>query len=1107
MLTGKFKRNAFIRHEVSCLALFLKSRGFTSKEILGFLSVVQSFHQSTPSFIIYTGYEFNIVSEKQINFVVKSFDHRNYSNYQYILSRLDESGELDLVCQAYLWTIQMYALLRFYCYACQLQFGSECYSKDEMVDALLEDLYDLCAGIMTRGEGGRDQIPPDVLLPYVERFVSLVFKVDYQSLRLKLCCIVENAYRGYSEARAGVALEAQDKEKRMLVLVMYKTAMSEFVSINSDEFSSLFKKQIFPMTCRFICNGINVLPELFISRLGIECYIDVINFYKDLFFVFDSRDLYDVYQNEDEFCSAIFNDICLSARGSLAAVGGNTKSYNPYSYQMSVFAFYDISLAIHEIFGTKRLKKLLQLEYMLQLYKTLLAEDLNEMHVTLVTLLGRFSFYYTDENGENKCALELLLELMSLCYYAAFINRVPMEQVSLCYSVCYNMMSEIADSGNFEISLQEYRKVFDDVVAELHCRSIDLSEVVFEKNLFFILVQHLLCGEVLGKKLTVSGLTYDVLLECKKTQELKAQQASIMLCRIFKKSNGIIGSCSSNNIGGLLGKLLFGNFLERNLILKMLNIFHIAYKRSKNSHNSRDIQKNLSQELASYFSVVLNLLKYVEASLPYDFSLDSIDGLSPDHCEIYSNINNMLNICAESLGISLCDLEMEHDVKFEKDFADILGAIPISLLNNESDVVNQVSFCKDFDKETCMLIMQLVVSYVCLYDSSKVKEDLCSANLSSPAFLLFNILTYPGLSSAFVNLCYKTSLEKSIVVKRTFIEMLQSFSSEGMLNDLPTTEVENKIIAKGKEIITERLVKLLIREDMSFNINEEVLKCACLSIIKLRELSHADVELDMRNARNIARTSGVFIIDDSLLSNALSYEDKSLGIDQAIKQNPLFSQFFSSSAADEISTVDKILSELGDLAESKKLDTTSMGIIELSDVKDESTSTSSLIITDDKVAHKYEKLSSDFYDIDFESEIDKVEISKMKDGLKSYFDSDFYRKAYLEKKKESTSLFKMDVCVYSAPVIALTMGCMSVLLLSIAFASQENTMLFVSCVVIAVICLVISILCCCITAMQIYNQKDDVAEEETCLLERENIFTKTQNPDIFRVKPDHNKMH
>ena len=1106
MLTGKFKLNAFIRHEMSCLALFLKSRGFTDKEMLGFLSVIQSFHQSTPSFLIYGGYKFSVVSEKQINFLMKSCDHRNYSNYQYILDRLDESGELDLVCQAYLWTIQMYALLRFYCYACQLQLGSECHSHDEMIDTLVNDLYDLCASIMTHGKEGKDGIPNDVLLQYVERFVNLVFGVDYQSLRSKLFCIVQNAYRSYSEARTGIALEAQDKEKRMLVLVIYKAAINEFMSINSSGFSELFKEQIFPMTCRFICNGISKLPELFRSRLGIGCNIDIVSFYKDLFFVFNEKDLYDVYQNEDEFGSAIFNDICLSTRGSLAAVSGDIRSYSPYSYQMSVFVFYDISLAVYEIFGTKRLHRLLQLEHMLQLYKTLLAEDLNDMHVELVTSLGKFSFHYTDENGEDKCALELLLELMSLCYHAAFINRVPIEQVSLCYSVCYNMMSEIADMGNSEMLLQEYRKVFTDMAAELHCQDVNLSEVVFDKSFFFVLVQHLLCGEVLGKKLTESDLTYDVLLECRKTQELKAQQASVMLCRVFKKSNGIVDGCSSNNISGILGKLLFGNFLERNLILKMLSIFHIAYKRSRNSHNSREIQKNLKQELTSYFSVVLNLLKDVKTELPYDFSPDSIDGLSPDHCGIYSHINNMLNICAESLGISLCDLEMERNVKFERDFADILSAIPMSLLNNGPDVVKQVSLCKGFDRETCMLIMQLVVSYVCLYDSNKVKRDLCSANLSSPAFLLFNILTYPMLFNTFVDLCYRTLLEKSIIIEKRLIKILQSLNSEGVLNDLPTTGVENKIIVKGKEIITESLMKLLIREDMSFNISEGVLKSACLGIIKLRGLNHADVELDIKNARNTARTSSRFIIDDGLLSKALSDENKNLGVDQAVMHSPLFSQFFSRNDAGEIPTVHGVLTNFSKLAESKKLDTP-IGIIKLSDVKDESTSTSSLMITDDKVDRKYKKLLSDFYDAGFESEIDKVEVSKVKDDLKSYVDSAFYRKAYLEKQKKSTSLFKMNVCGYAAPVIALVIGCMSVLLLFIAFADQQNTMLFISCIIIAVVFLVISILCCGITAMQICNQKGDVAGEETCSIKHENILTQTQDPDISHIGSASNKMH
>ncbi|RZB12918.1 hypothetical protein DRF75_01435 [Ehrlichia minasensis] len=1107
MLTGKFKQNAFIRHEISCLALFLRSHGFTSEEILACLAVIQSFHQNTPSFVLYGGCKFDIVSTKEMNFVVKACDHRNYTSYQYILERLNESGELDLVCRAYLWTIQMYVLLRFYCYACQLQLGSEHYNNDAMIDMLVDDLFELCASIMTQGKTSKDQIPNDVLLPYVEKFVDLVFKIDYSSLRSKLSDIIESAQLSYCEARAGLALQEKNVEMRMLVLVMYKAAMNEFVRINSGEFSESFGKQIFSMTCQFICDELDKLPKVFTSNLGMACEVDIVNFYKDLFYVFNVEDIYACYRSIDEFNAGIFNDICLSTRGSLAAVSGDMKSYNPFSCQMSVFAFYDVSLAVYEIFRTRKLNRMLQLEYMLQLYKTLLAQDVNEMHVMLVTALGKFNFYYIDENKECKCGLELLLELMSLCYHAAFVNRVPIEQVSMCYGVCYNELSDIANmvGGDTEVLLKEYRKVFAGMVKELHCQHIDLSEVKFEKHLFFILVQHLLCGEILGQKLTRSNLAYDVLLECKKTHELKAQQASVMLCRVFKRSNGVIDNSVSNSIGGLLIKLLFGNFLERNLILKMLNIFHIAYKRSRSNNSLYMMQEKLKQELASYFSVILNLLKYVQPGLPYDFSPDSLEKLSDDHCEVYNQINNMLNICAKRFNISLRDLEMEYDVKFCKGFADILGDVPVSFLIDESDTGIQVFPCKCFDKESSILLLQLVVSYVCLYNAEKIGEDLYSADLSSPAFLLFNILTYPGLSDDLVDLCYKTSLKKSIAVEKMFVAVLKSLNSEKMLQNAPMTSFKNKAIIKGRHIITERLVKLLIREDGCLNINEQVLKNACLSIIKLRELNHADAELDIRNARNIAKTTGKFLLDYNLLAAILPDESCGLGIDQAVMQEPLFSQFFSRSDEDRILAIDEMWYKVSKIAEDEKPDP-NIGIIELSDIRDESTSTSSLIITDDKVSHKYKKLTSDFDDTDFKSEIDRVEVSKMEDGLRSYFGSDFYRKKHLDKKKESTSLFDKDVCVYATPVIALVMGCISVLFLFIA-VDQENTTLFVTCVAVAVVCLIMSVLCCCITAAQICNQKDDVTEEEGYLLESEHVITETSSLDVFQVKPNNDKMH
>ncbi|KJV65578.1 MULTISPECIES: hypothetical protein [Ehrlichia] len=874
MLTGKFKQGAFINHLESHLASFLRDVGFSNADILAFACIVKSFHQNVASYIPYYALDNCVVhSNSHVEFGICAHDHRNYLSYHKILQQLDSEGELNLASTGSLWFTQMYALLRVCACATQYILSGKCCTDEEIAKKLQDDIEHMCACIMNRGTVDQDNVDRDALLKYFQQFSCIVLGENHITLPDALANLVRYIRTQYSLAVQDLKETcSKDVLLRLITLIIYKAAMNRFSAINCNALSSTFQYHIFPMLAQFVCNGIDTLPPSCRSRLGINEKSVLLGFYRDLFFVFRDNDISAYYQSEDDLAAAVVGDVCLSIERSLTVVTDASMGYNPFGICRTDFVVYDTMLAVNEVLKDKNLEAALVFEHTMLLYKTLLTEELGVVHNLFITGLSDFIFKYVDE-GKSKVGAELVLELLFTCYHAAFMQEQRIDTVKQFYDKCYGKLCALANSVSMSpacsnekvLSYKLYKRQLETVYGY---KQIGCLDIKYDRNLLCILIQHLLLGKINGERVTTSQLTYSVFLECKPVNEVKAQQAAMMLCQAFKKSDGAIDSCSVKGVTGLLMVLLFGNFLQRNIVLRLLNVCHIAYRKSKECGAKESV---LSSTAITYFYVILNLLKHLNDRLPFSCSMKDVENLDSDSAAVYSQVMNMINSYAHELGLSLSDLECTRDTKYDADFSEILSSMPTSS-EEQSNPDMQINPCSSFDRAQCLLSIQLMSSYVCLYDSDRAASDLFSGNLCCSSFLLGSILTCPSLLGNFVGLCREYTLMKAYPVEKKFSEILKLLCSEEELSQ-PSGDVKviGEIVAKGNHVLTKDIMQKLIQEDGSSNVSETILKDACLSIMKLRGLIHNSVVQDLKSAYRLFPDQ--YIIEPALVAKVLSLED------------------------------------------------------------------------------------------------------------------------------------------------------------------------------------------------------------------------------------------
>ena len=1093
MLNGKFRRRAFMYHYESYVASFLRNLGFTNLDILALLCILKSFHQNTASYISCNRPgSCRIYSNSFVEFSLNTADHRNYKYFSNVLRVLHNNDVFKLSNKAQLWCTQMYALLRLCSCTVKFMLSRECLQDEEIVKKLVEDVEQVCACIMAcERENSKSSNVIYSTLEYFQYFSNVLLGGG----NLVLFEVVREARSQYSQAIQGLEEGMQEASiLRIITLVIYKTAISRFIVNNNNVLSGVFKSQVFSMVAQFACSDINTLPLSCRSHLGINNASILLDFYKNLFYVFHLNNMSEYYETDDQAAAAIGNDLYSAVGGSLNIVSNPSDGYNPLSNAcVTYFVNYDAMLAVNEVLQDESLRKALAFEHMVMLYKTLLTEKICDLNELLVSNLGDYNFVYVDQE-ENRYGIQLLYEIVSTCYHIAFVQRFPMAEVSGYYEKCRKELSAVAlaiqsASKDDKVLLmqklmQKYRENMKVLQGSCGCQPVACLEDRYSAELLCVLLQDLLLG-----KLNVAWdirlkLPYDLFLQCRPVNEVKAQQAAMMLCQAFKKSDGVIDNSSVESVTGLLMILLFGDFLQRNILLRLFDVFHVAYRKSEEYGTIEG--KNILGNFVGCCHTVLNLLKSVKSNLPFCFSMESLEDLKSDDISIYGGLMCMINCCASELSLSLSDLEQERDRIYSAMFSEVLGSMPVSQVKAFNSSM-QIVPCNECNPVQCLLAIQLLSSYVCLYNSDKVVDDLFFGNLCSPGFLLAAIITYPVLSSSLAQLCYRCTLAEDYSVEQDLSGILKLLCSKrkvvsGIFCDVAVDDMA----VKESIITTNDVARILVKADGSSNLDPEIVKNACFNIIELRELGSSDVEECIKSASSSSGPSNIsqpelmaflsliyntnlssFSESRSFLSKFIKHDDNNNVPGDGAKPD------FNVESGDldniETDTVDCAVGSGADVAQKSKsvivpYDNNVQGGGVEPDLNVEGVDLGDNIETDtvDCVVGSEADVAQNVPCASLEPNINEVEKSKVH-GKKLYFDSGFCDQTQLDKRKsQAKQLSKLQLQKKRRHCISAAAGMVSVftILMCVAFACQMRENLFIGCVALGIICLTLSMIFC-----------------------------------------------
>ncbi|AHX03407.1 hypothetical protein ECHHL_0241 [Ehrlichia chaffeensis str. Heartland] len=1095
MLTNKFKQSAVMAHNMSYLAYFCRSMGLSSEDTLGLLTILESFHQNAASFLIYDLDRCNVESNDHIDFVVKDCDHRNYRCYDHVSQQLETQGHLELASMTRLWNVQMYLLLRLHSLAAQYVLSTRHYTDDEIVEGLLSDLSRTCMSIMTRGK--TSSVTPEnaeALKVYGDKFVQRLFGIqtmDMDSMHNILHSMICSVRGSYLQVIEGLD-KVQDKETlmKLVTLVVYKSAISRFMNINPDFFSQTLRKKAYSVLHGFICDGTDKLPISCRSRLGMGMAPSLVLFYKNLFSVFHQGSISDCYGDEIRYNISVFNDVCLATRGSLAIVANEPVPYNPFSSRMTHFAYYDATLAVNGIFHHPKLDNVLKLESMTQMYKMSLEGNPSDLHCLFVSGLGRMNFSFEDK-GEPNSGLEMLCELLSMCYYAVFVARQPLSLVRGIFNICYGKLGDLGDKVNVgsvagsKLAIESYRDAFNAAQAALHCTGINPSDVIFKKETLLILVQHLLLGEVAQEKIEDSKLAFDIFELCKPVNEVKAQQAAMMMCQAFRGSNGVVDGYEVGNLGAIVLKLLFGNFVERNLILKLLDITCVACDRYKMQGAVQDMYNELLKDFMSCADVCLSLFRYAGSSLPMCYSSQVVAGLDGDSCAVYSQMYNMLSSYASRLNVSQDDLIRARNSRFSVSFAELFSNAVLPH-GEQSGPELQVNPCDGISKPESMALVQMLASYVYLYNSSEIKEELLSAKLSSPQFLFSIILVSPRFAANFINMCYESSTKKDYSPQKAVSAFLNRISNIGG-SRTSSAEAIDIMTGQGNNVIMENFIRSCVNEDGSINVEDSILRAACLWIIKSNNLVHKDVIQDVDDADCAGKVSPVVIDSVSLSEVLLPVLSNPLALDDP--EGPVsFSHLVYSTGLLDKSGIESASATVGKLQIQIQVDAKCE-----TDVKEVGPS-------DDKVSEIVE-MKDDVQEVEVECKTSDTQTVAIEDQTQRYEDS-YVARDPGDVQSSTSDIFKekrSSICNYASAISAAILA-VSLTLMGMAFAVNDEGAR-IACIALSMTCFVISISMFLMTCINIrsLNGRNEGHDDDTQRILNNEVVNETQDATIFPV--------
>ncbi|WDM85137.1 hypothetical protein K6025_04820 [Ehrlichia sp. JZT12] len=610
-----------------------------------------------------------------------------------------------------------------------------------------------------------------------------------------------------------------------------------------------------------------LLPKSCKEYLGFQEELNIVNFCKNFSSVIYKMDFYDFedYQPRPYWLEAVIYDITISAGELLHVTHVGDLSMCSFKQRHSLLAIYDVMLAFYEVWCPKQINRLVKLEHMLLLYNMSLRANLKDPDFAdEIINLGSFCniplYIYSD--GSRKKGLEFLFELLSLCYCAAFFNRISIDDVCSYYDKYYKMLYSISNvaSGSCRELQECYITDFEKTKKSIGCEGIDLLEVNFDPYLFLLLVRHLTV-KICKVRPELQSMSYVLFRECRPVNEVKAQQAAIMILKAFQSSGGI----KKGTAHGIVMKLLFGNFIERNLMLRLFDVAYIASCKSTDDKSKTD----LMEKFVDWSKTILNELEYMEDKLSIDCSEQEVESLDLKSCGVYNRVGLTIDGYAKDVGVSLEDLEKQRNEKFEVGFVDILSHM------TKCDIPGIiVSPCNGLNRVSCEIVIQLCSSYIYSYDENMVVEGLLSARLYSVGFLFFNVLTCPRLADDFASLYCDSSLKDSTAIRSKFTAVLTSFnrsvsedsiySSQAVYRD---TGFIGEVTKLFKTNTPNKAVDEFIRTSLIIggiiHLNYKVLRDIYSNIVKVRNLSHylsvEDVQIAYADPKVFYLTSTVLL--------------------------------------------------------------------------------------------------------------------------------------------------------------------------------------------------------------------------------------------------------
>ncbi|MGN7618665.1 MAG: hypothetical protein ACTJLM_01495 [Ehrlichia sp.] len=484
----------------------------------------------------------------------------------------------------------------------------------------------------------------------------------------------------------------------------------------------------------------------------LEDRLSIIGFYKHLLCVLCAKDDYD---SDDKVYGCVSTNLSHVIKQGLSCVSkGDLRPYNPKSHHFGGTVVFDVLLMMKEMFDSRTLEKMLRTEYVILLCNMSLA--VNEKVPSGVVARSREESYYIhvnyklckldsffggsgidDKDGENRKIVELLSELLYACYYAVFIKHMPIGIVRkyyVQYSEKLSRLNSCSPSLRSKLLL-EYTEVFCDMKNALGCEGNEFLEIDTEVPLFLILIKYLLVNVSLPEHFNSTSCYF--FEGCRQVNEIKAQQAAMMM---LKACQSFDGAKKGGITYVIIMKLLFGNFLERNLILKIFDIFHISFCNASGSESSL---VSLAEDLYSVFCSTLPLVACLQNELPMDCSDGALESMDLNSCELHDRaFQTAMSYAVNVLNISAVSLREMQYKKYNSSFINLLSCV----VTRDTYCLRVASPCSGLSEEECDAVVSIASSYVRSYVDNPTLFD---ARICSMEFLVFCVLTHPELVSSF----------------------------------------------------------------------------------------------------------------------------------------------------------------------------------------------------------------------------------------------------------------------------------------------------------------------------------------------------------------------